>query len=122
VKCMNLVADEYAGGQTGTMLAAEPITHIRMDDQGRAWIDATNVKVIEVVLDHLAYGWSADEIHEQHPRLSLAQIHGALAYYYDHQAEMDAQIENDLTTVRQLRASLGDSPLQRRLRAEALAR
>ena len=25
------------------------------DDQGVAWIDETNVKVIEVVLDHLAY-------------------------------------------------------------------
>ena len=104
------------------MIAASPISHIRIDDQRRAWIDTTKVKVIEVVLDHLAYGWSADEIHEQHPRLSLAQIHTALAYYYDHQAEMDAQIQGDLKSVRELRASLDASPLQRRLHAAALAR
>ena len=31
-------------------------SHIRRDSQGVAWIDDTNVKVIEVVLDRLAYG------------------------------------------------------------------
>ncbi len=49
--------------------------HIRLDNQGVAWIDGTNVKVIEVVLDRLAYGWSPEEIHFQHAAdLSLAQI------------------------------------------------
>ncbi len=99
------------------MIATEPITHIRTDERGRAWIDTTNVKVIEVVLDYLAYGWSADEMHEQHPHLALAQIHAALAYYYDHQTQMDEQIASDLKTVRQIRAATGESPLQRRLRA-----
>lgn len=103
------------------MTTDEAITHVRTDAQGRAWIDDTRVKVIEVVLDQLAYGWSADEIHEQHPHLSLAQIHGALAYYYDHQAELDRQIARDLELVRRLRASTGESPMQRRLRAIALA-
>lgn len=104
------------------MLAAEASTHIRTDPTGRVWIDDTNVKVIEVVLDHLAYGWSADEIHEQQPHLSLAQIHAALAYYYDHQTELDRQIASDLERVRQLRAAAGESPVQRRLRAAALAK
>jgi hypothetical protein len=36
--------------------------HIRLDEQGIAWIDDANVKVIEVVLDRLAYGWSPEEI------------------------------------------------------------
>ena len=60
--------------------------HIKLDEQGVAWIDDANVKVIEVVVDRLAYGWSPEEIHFQHVHLSLAQIHAALAYYYDHQA------------------------------------
>jgi len=47
----------------------------------------------------------------------LAQIHSALAFYFDHQAEFDAQIENDLKALQQLRAAAGQSPLQRRLRA-----
>ncbi len=104
------------------MIAVNAPTHILLDDQGRAWLDDTKTKVVELVLDHLAYGWSADEIREQHPHLSLGQIHAALGYYYDHQQEIDAQIEQDLRRVRALRVATGEAPMQRRLRAAALAR
>ncbi len=98
------------------MTAAETITHLVRDERGVAWIDGKNVKVIEVVLDHLAYGWSADAIHEQHPHLSLAEIHSALAYYYDHTAELDAQIAGQEETLKRLRTATGESALQQRLR------
>ena len=90
--------------------------HVWTDAEGRAWIDKTNVKVIEVVLDHLAYGWSPEEMHYQHPHLSLAQIHAALAYYFDHQAEFDKQIEASLKNAEQLAEATKDSPLRQRLR------
>ena len=32
-------------------------SHIVLDENGVAWIDDTNVKVIEVVLDKLAHGY-----------------------------------------------------------------
>ena len=70
--------------------------HIHLDERGVAWVDDTNVKVIEVVLDKLAYGWSPEEIHFQHHDLSMAQIHAALSYYYDHQSAFDAEIERQL--------------------------
>jgi uncharacterized protein (DUF433 family) len=54
-------------------------SHIQLDDCGRPWIAGTKVKVIEVALDHIAYGFSPAEIHLQHPHLSLAQIHAALS-------------------------------------------
>jgi uncharacterized protein (DUF433 family) len=92
-------------------------SHIRLDDRGVAWIDDTNIKVIEVVVDKLAYGWSPEETHYQHPHLSLAQIHAALSYYYDHQAEIDAQIQEDLREVDELMAEAGESPVRKRLRA-----
>jgi uncharacterized protein (DUF433 family) len=82
-----------------------------------AWIGKTNVKVIEVVLDKLAYGWSPEEIHFQHPDLSLAQIHAALSCYYDHQAAFDAEIARQLQEVEGRMAQAGDSPIRRRLRA-----
>ena len=94
--------------------------HVTRDDRGVAWIDDTNVKVIEVVLDRLAYGWSPEEIHFQHPRLSLAQIHAALAYYYDHQTKLDSEIARQHDEVRRLRAEAGDSPLVARLKASGL--
>lgn len=73
--------------------------HIWLDDRGVAWIDNVNTKVIEVALDMIAHGWSSEEVHFQHPHLSLAQIHAALGYYYDHKAELDAQIERSVRNV-----------------------
>jgi uncharacterized protein (DUF433 family) len=91
-------------------------THIWLDDRGVAWIDNANTKVLEVALDRVAHGWSPEEIHFQHPHLSLAQIHAALGYYYDHQAEMDAQMERGARKSKALRAEAGESPLRKRLR------
>ena len=81
-------------------------------------MDDTNVKVVEVVLDHLAYGWNAETIQENHPHLSLAQVYAALAWYYDHQIELDTEIDRQDERVRALRAASGPSSLQRRLAAQ----
>ncbi len=98
------------------MPVSEPLSHIIIDEDGVARVDATTVKVIEIALDHLAYGWSADAMHEQFPHLSLAQIHAALAYYYDHQARFDGEIKKLEREIGQWNQELGDSPLQLRLR------
>jgi uncharacterized protein (DUF433 family) len=93
-------------------------SHIWLDDDGRAWIDDTNTKMIEVVYDHVG-GWSAEEIHDQYPYLSLAQIHSALAYYFDHKQRFDEQIQRQREEVERLRAQAdADSPFLRRMRAE----
>ena len=97
---------------------ANTVPHIYLDEEGRPWVDDTNVKVIEVVLDHLAYGWNAETIHENHPHLSLAQVYAALAWYYDHQVELDAEIEQQDERIRALRAVGGQSALQQRLAAQ----
>jgi uncharacterized protein (DUF433 family) len=91
--------------------------HIDVSRAGVPYIAGTQTKVIEIVLDRLAYHWDADEIHRQHPHLSLAQIHSALAYYYDHQTEMDGEIDAQLRRVATLRASLGESPVRLKLSA-----
>ena len=92
-------------------------SHIVLDNAGVAWIGETNVKVIEVVLDMLAYGWSPAEIHFQHPGLSLGQIHAALGYYYDHQPLMDAEIAQWQASIELLRPE-GESPIRQRLKAQ----
>src|SRR5947207_14938783 len=91
-------------------------SHIELDERGRPWIRGENTKVIEVVLDRVAWGLDADEIHAAHPHLPLAKIHAALAYYYDHQAEMDAEIESDLREANAMRAAAGESPLAKKWR------
>jgi uncharacterized protein (DUF433 family) len=90
--------------------------HIRLDQRGVAWIDQTNTKVIEVALDMIAHGWSPEEIHFQHSHLSLAQIHAALGYYYDHKGEFDAHVERSLRETDRLRAQAAESPIRKRLR------
>jgi uncharacterized protein (DUF433 family) len=90
-------------------------TQIELDDRSIAWIAGTKVKVIEVVLDKIAYGSSPEEIHFQHPHLSLAQIHGALTYYYENQDEVDEQIRRGLDDSNKLASYLSDAEFRRKL-------
>lgn len=93
-------------------------THIRIDSRGIAWIDQTNVKVTEVVLDKLSHGLSAEEIYLEHYRhLSLAQIHAAFSYYYDHQDEIDSEIGRQLQDVEALHKQSGESAFVRRMKS-----
>ena len=91
-------------------------TQIEIDDRGVAWIAGTKVKVSEVVLDKLAYGSSPEEIHFQHPNLSLAQIHGALTYYYENQEKVDDQIKRGLAESDRLAVQVTDAEFKRKLR------
>ena len=98
---------------------SSPVTHIRVDAQGCAWIEGTGIKVVEVALDRLADGLSPEEICLQHHGLlTLAQVHAALAYYYDHQQQLDAEIESQVQRVDGLRAKAGESPVVQRLKAK----
>lgn len=63
------------------------------------------IRVSQIVLDHTAYGWDADNIVRQYPHLRLAEVHAALAYYYDHQEEIDAENAADLEEFGRLSAT-----------------
>jgi uncharacterized protein (DUF433 family) len=101
------------------MPAIEAINHISLDARGVAWVAGKNVKVLEIVQDHLSYGWSADAIHEQHPGLSLAEIHSALAFYYDHSTELENQLAALDSELRAIRIATGESSIQKRLRLKS---
>ena len=97
-----------------------PITvtsQIEIDDHDVAWIVGANTKVVEVVLDKIAYGWSPEEMHFQHPHLSLAQIHSALAYYYENREKLDAQIERDYREAKALQPKLSSPAFREKLHA-----
>ena len=104
------------------MSTAEIAPHISRDSHDVAWISGTTVKVIEIVADWLAHGSSPEEMHFQFPHLSLAQIHSALAYYYDHQAELEADIARRLEQVESLRARTPGQPARRDLLARLARR
>ena len=92
-------------------------TQIEIDARGVAWVAGANTKVKEIVLDKLAYGWSPEEMHFQHPDLSMAQIHAALAYYYENQEKIDEEIRRDLEEIDQLRSQSESSELRSKLQS-----
>lgn len=106
-----------ARGAATSDLTPVPESHITLDQRGVAWIRGANTKVKEVVLDKLVYGLDPEAIHREHPHLSLAQIHAALSYYYDHQAALDAEMASDLQEADRLALEAVRSPLRQRLRA-----
>src|SRR6266542_912788 len=88
--------------------------HIVLQDGKVPTIAGTTMKVVELVTAQHAYGWSPDELAFQHPYLTLGQIHSALAYYWDHQAELDADIERRQLWAEELRRSQPVSPFIQR--------
>lgn len=82
-------------------------------------IKETTMKVVELVLDKLAYGWSPEELQLNFPHISLAQILSALAYYEDHKEQLDQDIERrmeDVHTLEREDAARGPSLVKRRLK------
>ncbi len=94
--------------------------HIVLNEGKIPYIAGTNMKVVELVLDRTAYGWSAEELQFQHPYLTLGQIHSALAYYWDHQEELDRDIEQRLGVIKEAQKASRPSSLEARLKAKGL--
>jgi uncharacterized protein (DUF433 family) len=61
---------------------------------GRARIEGTRVRVYNVAFLHKD-GATDGKIREAYPDLTPAQIHAALAYYYDNREEIDAELAED---------------------------
>ena len=78
------------------------------------------IRVAQIAMDYLAHGWSADEICRQHRSLTPAEVHAALGYYFDHQAEIDAEIKAEWEQVRVDQAAAAPSPFLLRMRAKGL--
>lgn len=92
---------------------------IALDDQHVPYIAGTTMKVIELVEAQQAYGWSPEEIHRQHRYLSMGQIHSALAYYWDHQPELDADLERRFQFAESLRQAAGETALAKKLKGQS---
>jgi uncharacterized protein (DUF433 family) len=77
--------------------------HLTVNTRGVLCIDGTRHRVIDIVADHVAHGYSAAQIVEQYPDLTLAQVHAALTYYYDHEDALNAALMASYTQAEQQR-------------------
>jgi uncharacterized protein (DUF433 family) len=102
------------------MAVATGYQHIVIDEKGVPVIAGANMKVVELVLDHTAYGWSPEELAVQHPHLSLGQIYSALAYYWDHKEEIEQDIARRLQRVDELEKTFNPPEISERLKAKGL--
>jgi uncharacterized protein (DUF433 family) len=84
---------------------------------GKPCVAGTRIRVWDIYVLHERLGKSSDEILADYLELTLADIHAALAYFFDHQAEIEAEMKAADDFVDQLKALTGPGPL-----AEKLAR
>jgi Protein of unknown function (DUF433) len=115
---------DFVGGRASHHPWGEPAVAIgiayphieKPQDQPARLERLPRIRVAQIVMDYLAHGWSPDEMCRQHPYLTLAEAHAAMAFYFDHQAEIDREIEVELEHVEQDQAKGQQSPMLNRLR------
>src|SRR3954468_20003014 len=59
---------------------------------GKPRIDGHRITVEDVAIWHERLGMSPDEIVSAYPSINLSDVHAALAYYYEHRRQIDADI------------------------------
>ena len=94
--------------------------HIQLDDNDVPIIEGTTMKVVELITSHLTYGWSPEELHFQYPYIALGKIYSALAYYWDHQSALDADIQSRLEKVEHLRQAAPPSRIAQKLKERGM--
>jgi uncharacterized protein (DUF433 family) len=70
---------------------------------GRPRIDGHRIRVQDIAVAHVLQGMPAEEICRQYPGVTEAEVHSALAYFYDHRAEIEADIQSDERAVTEFR-------------------
>jgi uncharacterized protein (DUF433 family) len=89
-------------------MAVEVSSHIEVTPGvagGKPRVAGHRITVQNVVIWHERLGRTADEIATEYG-LSLADSYAALAYYYDHRAEIDVAIRADEAFLTELRRSI----------------
>ncbi len=61
----------------------------------RAYVAGTRVRVQDIASEHEVHGLTPEQIAREHPQLSLADVHAALAYYFDNRTEILGQMKQD---------------------------
>jgi uncharacterized protein (DUF433 family) len=66
-------------------------------------VKGTRIKVMDIALRYELIGMTPDQIVERFPHLTLAQVHDALSYYYEHKDELDRMDRMDQVIIAELK-------------------
>ncbi|MEC4984065.1 MAG: DUF433 domain-containing protein [Oscillatoria sp. PMC 1068.18] len=83
--------------------------YIQLDAQQIPYLEGTSMKVVELITSVKAYNWSPEELLDNYPHLSLSKIYSALAYYWDHQEEIEIAIAQREQYASKLQNEAGES-------------
>src|SRR5262245_48999807 len=81
--------------------------HVEVDRgicAGQPHISGTRITVSMIAREVERLRLSADEVVAAHPHLTLGQVHGALAYFYDHRHELETAMREAEDIETELRA------------------
>jgi len=77
---------------------------------GRPCIAGTRIRVHDIYVWHVLDGLSPVEILAEKPELSLASIHAAISYVFDHREEIERELAEENSEYERLRSiSDGDA-------------
>jgi len=62
---------------------------------GSPVVRGTRIPVWQIAYAIINLGETVENYQADHPTLTFAQIHAALSYYFDHQTEIDAEVESN---------------------------
>jgi uncharacterized protein (DUF433 family) len=82
---------------------------------GKACVAGHRIRVMDIVGWHEMRGHCADEIVDVFPGITLAEVHAALAYYFDNREEIEADFRRDREIAESLRSEF-PSLLKEKLR------
>jgi uncharacterized protein (DUF433 family) len=86
---------------------------------GKACIAGHRVRVLDIVSWHEHQGMTPDEIVSHIPTITLADVHAALAYYFDHIEEIQQEMRAERACAEELRHA-NPSMLETKLRQERI--
>lgn len=72
---------------------------------GRPCIAGTGLRVTDLVIAHLFHNRAPEELASDY-ELPMAHVHAALAYYYQHKAELDEDIRQQILRARNLKENM----------------
>jgi len=86
---------------------------------GKACMAGHRIRVSDVVAWHEHQGMTPDEIVSHFPTITLADVHAALAYYFDHLEEIQQEMQTERALSEEFRRN-NPSLLETKLRQERL--
>jgi uncharacterized protein (DUF433 family) len=83
------------------------VEHIALRENGAPYVAGKGIKVAYIANLFTRHNWSIESIADEHD-ITVADVHAALAYYYDHKTEIDAAIKAGDELARQTGTSMDD--------------